>query len=145
MLRHFPTSQFWFEKHAFALTKTILLTLIEFVFFYISFVLIALASARQLHITSTTYSIQLSIHIQTMVLRGLTTSSSSMGVRQQKPNRFTRVFQDMKSSCPSQITSYAQCVLKEETSGGALKGACEEEFGHVKECFRQVRLQKAML
>jgi hypothetical protein len=96
------------------------------------------------HFHSSSSSIYLSICTQYKMVRALTTSSS-MGIRQQKPNRFTRVFQEMKSSCPSQITTYAQCVLKEETSGGELRGACEQEFAHVKDCFRQVRLQNAML
>jgi len=76
----------------------------------------------------------------------LTSSTLQQGIRKQKPNRFTVVFQQMKQSCPSQISAYAQCVLKEEGgSGNVTKGSCSKEFAMVKDCFRQVRLEKASL
>lgn len=70
------------------------------------------------------------------------TSATLQQSARQKPNRFTVIFQEMKTSCPSQITAYASCVLKEEGTGNVMKGSCEKEFALVKDCFRQVRLQK---
>ena len=75
------------------------------------------------------------------MIRG-TTNKLQQGTRRQTPNRLTSQFQEMKTACPSQITAYAQCVLNEEGTGNITKGACGKEYAMVKDCFRQVRLQK---
>jgi len=67
----------------------------------------------------------------------------------QVPNRFTQYYQLMKQTCPDRIRNYARCVARANNSeddegggsggSGLAKGACEEEFRQVKECFRSVR------
>lgn len=83
------------------------------------------------------------------MIRGTATSklqqATEGSIRRQSPNRLTLAFQQMKTACPSQISAYAQCVLNEEGAGNITKGSCDSEYTMVKECFRQVRLQKVAL
>jgi hypothetical protein len=77
--------------------------------------------------------------------------------KEQRPNRFTSIYNQMQGTCPEPIELYAQCVIaaqqqpKEETattgststnnckSGGSTYQTCATEFAAVKECFRTVR------
>ena len=58
---------------------------------------------------------------------------------QQQANRLTRIFHQMQRLCPTQIKSYAKCVIETENTEAVNKGACEREFALVKECFRRAR------
>ena len=75
------------------------------------------------------------------MIRG-TSTKLQQGSRRQSPNRMTSQFQEMKTACPDQISAYARCVLNEESEGNITKDACSKEYAMVKNCFRQVRLQK---
>jgi hypothetical protein len=63
---------------------------------------------------------------------------------EQKPNRFTRIYNEMQVTCPEQIELYAKCVVAaqqttKDEGGASPHNACAEEFRALKECFRMVR------
>lgn len=56
-----------------------------------------------------------------------------------QPNQTTRIFQQMESICPDAMKAYAQCVIEKQNEGALTKGACDESFKKVMDCFRSVR------
>ena len=56
-----------------------------------------------------------------------------------QPNQTTLIFQRMEQQCPQELKAYAQCVIEKQNNGALVKGACEESFGRVMDCFRRVR------
>ena len=56
-----------------------------------------------------------------------------------QPNQTTRIFQRMEKTCPDALKAYAQCVIEKQNNGVLVKGACDESFGKVMDCFRTVR------
>jgi hypothetical protein len=66
--------------------------------------------------------------------------------RNQRPNRFTTVYNQMQQQCPDQIRAYATCVMDIHNGNHDTemleKGSCQAEFSAVKECFRSIRLQQ---
>jgi hypothetical protein len=57
----------------------------------------------------------------------------------QQPNRLTKIFGQMKETCPENIRLYATCVMMNQKAGTLDRGSCEVEFAGVKSCFRTVR------
>ena len=45
----------------------------------------------------------------------------------------------MESICPDAMKAYAQCVIEKQNEGALTKGACDESFKKVMDCFRNVR------
>jgi hypothetical protein len=66
-----------------------------------------------------------------------TKDNETFGVWQ--PNQTTQIFQRMEETCPGELKAYAQCVIEKQNSGALVKGACEESFLKVMDCFRSVR------
>jgi hypothetical protein len=63
---------------------------------------------------------------------------------EQKPNRFTRIYNEMQVTCPEQIEIYAKCVVASQQAtkdgdGASPHNACAEEFRALKDCYRMVR------
>mmetsp|Transcript_8677 Transcript_8677/g.19072 ORF Transcript_8677/g.19072 Transcript_8677/m.19072 type:complete len:80 (+) Transcript_8677:142-381(+) len=65
-------------------------------------------------------------------------AGSSVATVSRPPNRLTAAFTEMKSTCPTEMTAYAACVLAAHSGGGLHRHVCEEEFRLVRECFRKV-------
>ena len=61
----------------------------------------------------------------------------NLGVWQ--PNQTTTIIRRMEQTCPDVMREYAQCVIEKQNEGALVKGACEESFGRVMECFRGCR------
>jgi len=72
--------------------------------------------------------------------RAASSSYRTPGV--QKPNQFTRVFTQMKQTCPDRIKAYASCIRLAEEQDMLQRHVCQEEFAAVKECFREARRQR---
>lgn len=68
-------------------------------------------------------------------VRNLTMTSG----RPQQANRLTRIFLQMKETCPEHLQTYAACVLAQHKEGSLDHKSCETEFSRVKSCFRSVR------
>ena len=55
------------------------------------------------------------------------------------PNQTTVIFQRMQVKCPDVIKAYARCVIDKQNNGALIRGACDEQFRAVIDCFRSVR------
>lgn len=56
-----------------------------------------------------------------------------------QPNQTTKIFTRMEQQCPEVLKEYAQCVIEKQNNGVLVKGACEDSFERVMDCFRRVR------
>ena len=56
-----------------------------------------------------------------------------------QPNQTTQIFQRMEQHCPEVLKTYAQCVIEKQNNGVLVRGACDESFDRVMDCFRSVR------
>ena len=45
----------------------------------------------------------------------------------------------MEMKCPQVMTEYAKCVINKQNEGALIKGACDEKFIAVMDCFKSVR------
>jgi hypothetical protein len=70
---------------------------------------------------------------------GVTLSDTMTSGRPQQANRLTRIFLQMKETCPQHLQAYAACVVAQQKEGSLDHKSCETEFSRVKSCFRSVR------
>jgi hypothetical protein len=74
---------------------------------------------------------------KTTTKRFSTSSDDPTGIYQ--PNQTTKIFTRMEQQCPEVLKEYAQCVIEKQNNGVLVKGACDESFKRVMDCFRRVR------
>jgi hypothetical protein len=83
--------------------------------------------------------------VSSLVCRRCITSGGRLA-----PNRFTKYFQRLQTTCPDAIQAYADCVNRRagstndesgSDSGSMLlqKGVCQQEFDQVKACWNEIR------
>jgi len=60
----------------------------------------------------------------------------------QLPNQMTRLFGQMKKTCPQMMHAYAQCVILHQCDGTLEQKSCQAEFEQVKQCLKTIRLKK---
>ena len=56
-----------------------------------------------------------------------------------KANSATVAFQLASTTCASDLTAYARCVVKHHTDSSLSKGCCQREFTALRSCFEQCR------
>ena len=86
-----------------------------------------------------TSSSSLGIQKSTFTSSSGSDTNSPTSVVWSQPNQTTLIYQRMEMKCPQVMTEYAKCVINKQNEGALIRGACEEKFIAVMDCFKSVR------
>ena len=89
--------------------------------------------------TFTSSSSSLGIQKSTFTSSSDSDTNSPTSVVWSQPNQTTLIYQRMEMKCPQVMTEYAKCVINKQNEGALIRGACDEKFIAVMDCFKSVR------
>lgn len=99
----------------------------------------AVSTTRCPSSTFTSSSSSLGIQKSTFTSSSGSDTNSTTSVVWSQPNQTTLIYQRMEMKCPQVMTEYAKCVINKQNEGALIRGACDEKFIAVMDCFKSVR------